>query len=228
LYASQVYDLITDSGTLLSLRTGNSLLRGCFDECLGLYDRMLWAGVRPDVYTFPSVLRTCGRVKDLGRGREVHVHVLRFGFGVDVDVNNALISMYVKCGDLYSAQLVFDGMGVKDTVSWNAMISGCFENGEFLEGLRLFREMIESYFVPDLMTMTSVISAWGCFDECLGLYDRMLWAGVRPDVYTFPSVLRTCGRVKDLGRGREVHVHVLRFGFGVDVDVNNALISMYV
>nr|GEU91634.1 pentatricopeptide repeat-containing protein At1g15510, chloroplastic [Tanacetum cinerariifolium] len=48
-----------------------------------------------------------------------------------------------------------------------------------------------------------------CIDECLGLYDRMLWAGVRPNVYTFPRFFRTCGRVKDLGRGREVHVHVL-------------------
>ncbi|GJS20327.1 pentatricopeptide repeat-containing protein [Tanacetum coccineum] len=230
-YASQVYDLITDSGTLLSLRTGNSLLSmfvrfrdlgnawyvfgkmserdlfswnvliggyckgGCFDECLGLYDRMLWAGVRPDVYTFPSVLRTCGRVKDLGRGREVHVHVLRFGFGVDVDVNNALISMYVKCGDVCSARLVFDGMGVKDTVSWNAMISGCFENGEFLEGLRLFREMIESYFVPDLMTMTSVISA--------------------------------CEFTGDERLGKTVHGYAAKHVFRKDVSIDNALIQMY-
>ena len=36
----------------------------------------------------------------LGEGREVHVHVLRFGFESDVDVVNALITMYVKCGDV--------------------------------------------------------------------------------------------------------------------------------
>ena len=61
-------------------------------------------------------------VPDLVRGREVHVHVLRFGFELDVDVVNALITMYVKCGDVQSAQLMFDRMRRRDRISWNAMI----------------------------------------------------------------------------------------------------------
>ncbi|XP_071711563.1 pentatricopeptide repeat-containing protein At1g15510, chloroplastic [Rutidosis leptorrhynchoides] len=142
---------------------------GYFDEVLNLYHRMLWAGVQPDVYTFASVLKTCGGVPDLVRGREVHVHVLRFGFGLDIDVNNSLVSMHMKCGDLYNARLVFDKMSVKDTISWNAMISGYFENDEFLEGLYLFREMINCSINPDLMTITSVISACEVIsDERLG------------------------------------------------------------
>ncbi|KAK9054685.1 hypothetical protein SSX86_025764 [Deinandra increscens subsp. villosa] len=132
---------------------------GYFDEALNLYNRMLWAGIRPDVYTFPSVLRTCGALPDLIRGREVHVHVLRLGFQSNIDVNNSLITMYVKCGNVHTARLVFDKMPVKDTISWNAMISGYFENEEVLEGLKLFLNMIDCFVVPDLMTITSVISA---------------------------------------------------------------------
>lgn len=132
---------------------------GFFDEALNLYHRMLWVGIRPDVYTFPCVLRTCGGVPDLPRGREVHVHVLRFGYESDVDVLNSLITMYVKCGDVYSARLVFDRMPKRDRISWNAMISGYFENGLCLEGLRLFIMMRGLSVDPDLMTMTSVISA---------------------------------------------------------------------
>ncbi|KAL4583946.1 hypothetical protein LXL04_008532 [Taraxacum kok-saghyz] len=142
---------------------------GYFDEALNLYHRMLWAGLQPDVYTFPSILRTCGAVPDLVRGREVHVHVLRFGFQSDTDVNNSLITMYVKCGDVYSARIVFDKMPVKDTISWNAMISGYFENYKCLEGLNLFLEMLNRFIVPDLMTITSVISACELIgDEKLG------------------------------------------------------------
>ena len=142
---------------------------GFFDEALDLYHRMLWVGIKPDVYTFPCVLRTCGGVPDLVRGREVHVHVLRFGFESDVDVVNALITMYVKCGDVQSARLVFDRMPRRDRISWNAMISGYFENGECLEGLRLFFSMRELSINPDLMTMTSVISACELHgDERLG------------------------------------------------------------
>jgi len=142
---------------------------GFFDEALNLYDRMLWVGVRPDVYTFPCVLRTCGGVPDLVKGREIHVHVLRFGFESDVDVVNALITMYAKCGDVDTARLVFDKMPKKDRISWNAMIAGCFENGECLEGLELFCRMIEYPVEPDLRTMTSVITACELIgDERLG------------------------------------------------------------
>ncbi|RZB97992.1 Pentatricopeptide repeat-containing protein, chloroplastic [Glycine soja] len=132
---------------------------GFFDEALDLYHRMLWVGVKPDVYTFPCVLRTCGGMPNLVRGREIHVHVIRYGFESDVDVVNALITMYVKCGDVNTARLVFDKMPNRDWISWNAMISGYFENGECLEGLRLFGMMIEYLVDPDLMIMTSVITA---------------------------------------------------------------------
>jgi len=142
---------------------------GFFDEALDLYHRMLWVGERPDVYTFPCVLRTCGGMPNLKRGREIHLHVIRYGFESDVDVLNALITMYVKCGDVSSARLVFDTMPIRDRISWNAMISGYFENGECLEGLGLFGMMIEYPVDPDLMTMTSVITACELLgDERLG------------------------------------------------------------
>ncbi|KAJ8755763.1 hypothetical protein K2173_024307 [Erythroxylum novogranatense] len=132
---------------------------GAFDEALSLYHRMLWIGMRPDVYTFPCVLRSCGGAQDVVRAREVHVHVIRFGFDVDVDVVNALITMYVKCEDIMSARILFDRMPIRDRISWNAMISGYFENGDCLKGLELFFKMRELSVDPDLMTMTSLISA---------------------------------------------------------------------
>ncbi|GAU13859.1 hypothetical protein TSUD_261860 [Trifolium subterraneum] len=69
---------------------------GFFYEASNLYDRMLWAGVRPDVYTFPCVLRTCGGVPDLVKGKEIHVHLLRFGFESDINVVNSLITMMIE------------------------------------------------------------------------------------------------------------------------------------
>ncbi|KAK1578543.1 hypothetical protein Q3G72_031100 [Acer saccharum] len=78
--------------------------------------------------------------------------------------------MYVKCGDLRSARLVFDGMRRRDRISWNAMISGYFENDECMEGLRLFITMIEVLMDPDFMTLSSVISACELLgDETLGM-----------------------------------------------------------
>lgn len=146
---------------------------GFFDEALDLYHKMLWAGIKPDLYTFPCVLRTCGGVPDLGRGREVHVHVLRFGYALEVDVVNSLITMYVKCGDVCSARMVFDRMVNRDRISWNAMISGYFENDQCLEGFSLFVMMRECSVDPDLMTVTSLISA------CQSLGDQRLGKAIQ-------------------------------------------------
>lgn len=132
---------------------------GFLDEALSLYYKMQWAGIRPDVYTFPCVLRTCGGMRDLQKGKEVHVHVIQYGFEENVDVINSLITMYVKCGNLRSARVLFNKMPRRDSITWNAMISGYFQNGECLQGLRLFFMMRQRSIYPDLMTMTSVIAA---------------------------------------------------------------------
>ncbi|XP_016437518.2 pentatricopeptide repeat-containing protein At1g15510, chloroplastic-like [Nicotiana tabacum] len=148
---------------------GGYAKNGYFDEALDLYQRMLWVGFRPDVYTFPCVLRTCGGLPDWKMGREIHAHVISFGYESEIDVLNALITMYVKCGDLFNARVLFDGMPRRDRISWNAMIAGYFENDEFSEGLKLFSSMRKFGFFPDLMTMTSVVSACEALgDESLG------------------------------------------------------------
>ncbi|KAJ7962912.1 Pentatricopeptide repeat-containing protein [Quillaja saponaria] len=180
---------------------------GFFDEALNLYHRMLWVGIRPDVYTFPCVLRTCGGIPDLVRGREVHVHVLRYGFESDVDVVNALITMYVKCGDVGSARLVFDKMPHRDTISWNAMISGYFENGECLKGLGLFFRMRELSVNPDLMTMTSVIAACELIgDERLGreIHGYVLRTEFGNDVSVSNSLIQLYAGIRHIGDAEKV------------------------
>ncbi|EOY26599.1 Tetratricopeptide repeat (TPR)-like superfamily protein [Theobroma cacao] len=172
---------------------GGYAKKGFFDEALCLYHRMLWVGFKPDVYTFPCVLRTCGAVPNLKRGKEVHVHVIRFGFEADVDVVNALVTMYVKCGDLVRARLLFDKMTRRDRISWNAIISGYFENGECLEGIRLFFMMREHCVDPDLMTMTSVVSACESLgDDRLGreIHGYVTVTGMSDDVSVCNSLIQ--------------------------------------
>ncbi|XP_022756391.1 pentatricopeptide repeat-containing protein At1g15510, chloroplastic-like [Durio zibethinus] len=50
--------------------------------------------------------RTYGVVPNLEGGTEVQVHVIRFGFETGVDVFNALVTMYVNCGDLARAMVL--------------------------------------------------------------------------------------------------------------------------
>ncbi|GAB2269458.1 hypothetical protein Dimus_004376 [Dionaea muscipula] len=168
-----------------SVLVGGYAKAGFFEEALSLYQRMLWVGggIRPTEFTFPCVLRTCGGIPDLARGREIHAHVIRFGYESNVDVGNATITMYVKCGDVINARLLFDRMPRRDTISWNAMISGYVENGDSSEALRVFLMMREAGVDPDRVTLTCVISA------CEDLADERLSRQVLGYVFTTGFIL---------------------------------------
>ncbi|KAK9139768.1 hypothetical protein Scep_009449 [Stephania cephalantha] len=67
--------------------------------------------------------------------------------------------MYSKCGHLSNAAKVFDEMPLRDTVSWNSMISGFLRNGRFELGFRLFKRMlIAGSFLFDQATITTFLS----------------------------------------------------------------------
>ncbi|XP_039117501.1 pentatricopeptide repeat-containing protein At1g15510, chloroplastic [Dioscorea cayenensis subsp. rotundata] len=194
-----------------NVMVGGHAKSGFFDEALDLYQRMIWSGMWPDVYTFPCVLRTCGGVPDLVRGREVHAHVFRFGSASEVDVLNALITMYAKCGQLVDARKVFDTMPRRDCISWNAMIAGFFENEKFYDGLELFLMMRNHSVEPDLMTVTSVISAsgWLC-DVSLGkeIHGYAVKGGFSVDVSVQNSLIQMYASFGNLHQAQKIFLRM--------------------
>ena len=63
-----------------------------------------------DRFTYPSVLRACGELRDASVGREIEQRVRSWGYGLDTYVWNAMVGMYAKCGEMEDARKVFDGM----------------------------------------------------------------------------------------------------------------------
>ncbi|KAH9305503.1 hypothetical protein KI387_009907, partial [Taxus chinensis] len=57
------------------------------------------------------------------------------------------------------ARQVFDKMSGRDVISWNAMIAGYVQIGEWEEALSLFRQMKSEGVNPDSITITSALSA---------------------------------------------------------------------
>ncbi|KAJ4713600.1 Pentatricopeptide repeat-containing protein [Melia azedarach] len=72
-------------------------------------------------------------------------------------VGNTLLSMYAKCGIIDDAISFFNEMNQKDTVSYNATISGCSQNGYAQEALHIFHKMQLCGIEPDLATMICVL-----------------------------------------------------------------------
>ncbi|KAG6701283.1 hypothetical protein I3842_08G157400 [Carya illinoinensis] len=172
-YARSLFSHISSPDTF----TYNTLIRAHAhfspSHALSFFSQMRQAGVSPDGFTFPFVLKACARFQ-VGQG--LHSLVVKLGFDSDIYVQNSLISFYGSCGSVELASKLFQEMLHRDLVSWSSMIA-CFANNGFgFEALELFRQMqVLEDIIPDEVTMLSVISAV----SSLGALELGQW------VYTF-------------------------------------------
>ncbi|KAF9624802.1 hypothetical protein IFM89_014187 [Coptis chinensis] len=105
---------------------------------LKLFREMQMENTEPDEVTVTIALSACADLGALEVGEWIHGYVRRKrGFEADLCLNNALINMYVKCGDIGRARRTFDGLSRRDVTSWTSMIVGYALHGEAGEALRL-------------------------------------------------------------------------------------------
>ncbi|KAM7508938.1 hypothetical protein LguiA_019391 [Lonicera macranthoides] len=134
---------------------------GLFSQALGFYSQMKILMVKPDAYTFPTVINACAGLLNFEMGKLVHDDVIEMGFASDLYISNALIDMYSRFNDLVCARKVFDEMPDKDVVSWNSLISGYSSNWYCEEALEFFHKLRMASIVPDCFTVSSVLPACG-------------------------------------------------------------------
>lgn len=142
---------------MVSCYASKSLSQKTFE----VFDLMKKEGVKGDAYTFCSLLNSCGGWGFYEQGRQVHDLIIKLCFDLDVHVVSALVDMYVKTGNLYDARQAFDGMTVRNVVSWNTMIVGCGKHGNVVMAMELLREMRLQNFCPDELTMASILRSCG-------------------------------------------------------------------
>ncbi|KAF8401074.1 hypothetical protein HHK36_014377 [Tetracentron sinense] len=160
-YARSLFDENPDPDVFL----WNAIIRGysrhsLYRDALQMYSRMQVAGVIPDSFTLPYVLKACSSLPVLEMGRRVHAQIFRYGFESDVFVQNGLVALYAKCGEINRARIVFDGLYDRTIVSWTSIISGYAQNGQPLEALKIFSQMRQFNVKPDAISLVSVLRAY--------------------------------------------------------------------
>jgi len=98
-------------------------------------------GITANFNAYAPLLHGCAKIKALAEGKLVHTHMIITRFNPDFFVENHLLNMYAKCGELADARQVFDKMPVRNVVSWTAVITGYEQQGMSEEALSLFSEM---------------------------------------------------------------------------------------
>lgn len=201
--------------------------QGEAEKALQLYEQMREEGASPNHRTFVSALQACAtlaeaeegvvldgyltRVKSITKGRELHGETQRKGYVSDIFVDNALISMYGKCGSFVDACNVFEGMGHQDAVSWTAMLSSYVLQDQGSRALQLYAQMLEEGVSADALTIIASLQA------CSSLAEN------EEEVLVEEQLVKT----NALGLIKALHTGAVIRGHGLDTGVVNTLVSMY-
>ncbi|KAK8917050.1 Pentatricopeptide repeat-containing protein [Platanthera zijinensis] len=141
-----------------------------FHSALSPYVAITSAGVHPDNFIFPAVIKSAGGLHDLAVGLQLHAASIKFGQSCSpVAVPNSLITMYAKCGDIGDALKVFDRIPEPDQVSWNSIIAALCVFEEWVASLDAFRIMQEEGFGASSFTLVSVSLACSGVEKYGGL-----------------------------------------------------------
>ncbi|XP_010254277.1 PREDICTED: putative pentatricopeptide repeat-containing protein At3g15930 [Nelumbo nucifera] len=179
-----------------------------FREAMRIFSEMQAANVRPDKFTMVSILTVCAHLGALEAGEWLRVYIDKNKIKADIFVRNALIDMYSKCGNIDSAQKIFQEMPQKDKFTWTAMIVGLAVNGHGEEALDLFHEMLRSSVKPDEVTYIGVLCACthgGLVDKGRELFSRMTtFHGIEPNVTHYGCMVDLLGRAGHLIEAQEL------------------------
>ncbi|KDP33285.1 hypothetical protein JCGZ_13072 [Jatropha curcas] len=175
--------------------------KGLFQEVIDFYHRMEYEGIGIDNFTFPFVIKACGRLLSFIEGKKVHGKLIKIGLDRDIYVCNSLIDMYFKFGFVEVAEKVFEAMPLRDLVSWNCMVNGYRVIGDGLKSLMCFKEMLGLGEKPDRLSMIS--SLGGCSIGCCvrggkEIHCQVIRNGLELDIMVQTSLIdmyAKCGKV---------------------------------
>ena len=210
----------------------NSMIHACVEsghdhEALQLFNQIKLRKIKPDEVTMLGLILACRNSGELYHGIDIHSYIESSSHLSQCTIlQNALIDMYAKCGNMVQAKLLFDKMPRKDVISWTSIILGHAINGQGEEALVAFRRMEGEKVEPNAVTFLGVLSACdhaGLVEEGQNLYDSMC------RTYHIQPRIEHCGCIVDMharsGRLEEAYKFVRNMPVGPNAVIWRMLIN---
>ncbi|KAF5182936.1 Pentatricopeptide repeat-containing protein [Thalictrum thalictroides] len=149
---------------------------------------------KPDEYTYATIISAVAGLPACDYGRPLHAQVEKVGLESSIFVVSTLISMYLKNGEIDSAQKLFSSIPNKDIIVWTEMISGHSRLGDSENALKYFQQMQEQGHKVDSFAISSVLSS--CADLATLKQGEMIHAQAIKTGYEDDACV--CGSLVDM------------------------------
>ena len=129
-------------------------------EALECYGEMQSEGISPNVVTYICILKACGCIRAIDKGRQIHEEIVSRGFlKKDNMLGNSLVDMYVKCGMVDKALEVLEELPNRDVVTWSSLIGGYAQCGQCCVAINCFERMLSEGLSPNVVTFVCILKA---------------------------------------------------------------------
>ncbi|KAK6913351.1 E motif [Dillenia turbinata] len=195
---------IRKSGSGLGKQIEKLVLCKKYQEALELFEIIEIEGeIDLDVSTFDALVDACISLQSIKGVKRVFNYVISSGGELDQYMRDRVLLMHVKCRMMIDARRLFDEMPEKSLFSWNTIIVGLVDCGDYLDAFQLFLELWDDF--PDISsrTLATVIRAAAGLGHVLvgrQLHSCALKMGIGGDIFVACALIdmySKCGSIVD-------------------------------
>lgn len=199
---------------------------GQYREAFEIFREMQYDGVKPKDASIVSILPACAALANLSLGRQIHGFSVRSLCCSLTNVQNSLVDMYAKCGNLETSIQIFNRIEKKDLVSWRTMLHGCIANDCPRTALNMVSRMQSNCFRPDELLILDAIGVSTQEEKLsfgLGFHGYIVKSGFLDFVSVVTALLRMYARFGEFGSAGVLFNHITQ----KDVIAWSSMISAY-
>ncbi|XP_027335150.1 pentatricopeptide repeat-containing protein At1g74600, chloroplastic [Abrus precatorius] len=153
-----------DTITLPNLVSWNIMISGydrdlMFEKSLEMFCRMRLIGVKPDEFSYGSVLSACSALQAPIFGKQIYSLVMKDGFLSSGYVQTRMMDLFSKLCNFKVALRFFHDASCDNVACWNAIISLAVKSQENWVALNLFCQMCCESLQPNSYTFPSILTA---------------------------------------------------------------------
>ncbi|RWR84749.1 pentatricopeptide repeat-containing-like protein [Cinnamomum micranthum f. kanehirae] len=177
---------------------------------------------------YASLLERCIATKHLTNAKLLHSLLIKTSLNLYPFLANRLIHIYSASNSLQSAQKAFHDLPIKNTHSYNTLLSGYVKIGQLETARNVFDEMPQ----PNLVSYNSMISGLthhGYHREALGAFRLMQRQSgqLLIDKFTVVGVVSACAGMAATELLRQVHAVFITIGIELNLIMYNVMIDAY-